>query len=81
LLALQIGSEVSVQELAEKVSLSKAVVEKYLNLLEQMFVIINVRGFSRNLRKEISKTSKYYFLDLGLRNALLQNFNPLHLAG
>lgn len=79
LLALQIGSEVSVQELAEKVSLSKAVVEKYLNLLEQMFVIINVRGFSRNLRKEISKTSKYYFLDLGLRNALLQNFNPLHL--
>ncbi len=79
LLALQIGNEVSIQELAQNLSLSKIVVEKYLDLLEKMFIIINIRGFSRNLRKEISKTSKYYFVDLGLRNALIRNFNPLNL--
>ena len=55
------------------------IVEKYLDILEKMFVIINLRGFSRNLRKEVSKNSKYYFVDLGLRNALIRNFNPLHL--
>jgi predicted AAA+ superfamily ATPase len=79
LLALQIGSEVSTSELASHLSISKISVEKYLDLLEKMFVIINLRGFSRNLRKEISKTSKYYFVDLGFRNALIRNFNPLHL--
>lgn len=79
LLALQIGSEVSIPELAQNLSLSRIIVEKYLDLLEKMFVIVNVRGFSRNLRKEISKTSKYYFVDLGLRNALIQNFNPLKI--
>lgn len=79
LLALQIGSEVSIQELAQNLSLSKVVVEKYLDLLEKMFIVVNIRGFSRNLRKEISKTSKYYFVDLGLRNALIRNFNPLSL--
>lgn len=79
LLALQIGNEVSIQELAQNLSVSKIIVEKYLDLLEKMFIIINIRGFSRNLRKEISKTSKYYFVDLGLRNALIRNFNPLSL--
>lgn len=79
LLALQIGNEVSIQELAQNLSLSKIIVEKYLDLLEKMFIVINIRGFSRNLRKEISKTSKYYFVDLGLRNALIRNFNPLRL--
>lgn len=79
LLALQIGNEVSIQELAQNLSVSKIIVEKYLDLLEKMFIIINIRGFSRNLRKEISKTSKYYFVDLGLRNALIRNFNPLLL--
>jgi uncharacterized protein len=79
LLALQIGSEVSTAELAALLSLSKPVVEKYLDILEKMFVIVNLRGFSRNLRKEISKTSKYYFVDLGFRNALIRNFNPLNI--
>lgn len=79
LLALQVGSEVSTAELASHISISKTVVEKYLDLLEKMFVIVNLRGFSRNLRKEISKTSKYYFVDLGFRNALIRNFNPLHV--
>lgn len=79
LLALQIGSEVSTSELASHLSMSKISVEKYLDLLEKMFVIVNLRGFSRNLRKEISKTSKYYFVDVGFRNAIIRNFNPLQL--
>lgn len=79
LLALQIGSQVSILELSNNLGLSKIVVEKYLDILEKMFIIINIRGFSRNLRKEITKTSKYYFVDLGLRNALIRNFNPLNL--
>lgn len=79
LLALQIGSEVAVSELANQLAISKQAVEKYLDILEKMFVIFNLRGFSRNLRKEIYKTSKYYFWDLGLRNALIRNFNQLNL--
>ncbi len=79
LLALQIGKEAAISELAQNLSLSQKAVESYLDILEKMFVIINLRGFSRNLRKEISKTSKYYFMDVGLRNALIRNFNPLNL--
>jgi len=79
LLALQIGKEVSISELAQNLSMSQKTVENYLDILEKMFVIVNLRGFSRNLRKEISKTSKYYFMDTGIRNALIRNFNPLLL--
>src|SRR3989344_2040275 len=79
LLAHQVGSQVSVRELAQSLEIDRASVERYLDLLEKMFIIYNLRGFSRNLRKEISKTSKYYFLDLGLRNAAIRNFNPLRL--
>lgn len=79
LLALQIGSEVNIKELSKQLLLDRETIEKYLDILEKMFIIINLRGFSRNLRKEISKTSKYYFVDLGLRNALIRNFNPLNL--
>jgi uncharacterized protein len=79
LLSLQIGKEVAISELAQNLSLSQKAVENYLDILEKMFVIVNLRGFSRNLRKEISKTSKYYFVDTGLRNALIRNFNPLNL--
>ena len=77
LLALQISQEVSIPELAQNLALSQITVNKYLNILEKMFVIVNLRGFSRNLRKEISKTSKYYFVDVGIRNALIRNFNSL----
>ena len=77
LIAFQIGQEVSHQELATQLSMSKNTVEKYLDLLEQVFVLINIRGFSRNLRKEITKTSRYYFCDNGIRNALINNFNPI----
>lgn len=79
LLALQVGSEVSITELAQNLNLTKIAVESYLDILEKMFVLFNLRGFSRNLRSEITKTSKYYFFDLGIRNALIRNFNPLNL--
>ncbi len=79
LLSLQLGSEVRIDELAGNLFLHRSTIEKYLDILEKMFIIINIRGFSRNLRKEISKTSKYYFTDLGLRNAIIRNFNPLKL--
>ena len=77
LLAFQIGKEVSHTELGNQLQLSRITIEKYLDLLEQTFVLINIRGFSRNLRKEITKTSRYYFCDLGIRNALINNFNSL----
>ena len=75
LIAFQIGKEVSHQELATHLGITKNTVEKYLDLLEKTFVLVNIRGFSRNLRKEITKTSRYYFIDNGIRNALLNNFN------
>jgi len=79
LLAFQIGSEVSIAELATNLAMHRQTIEKYLELLEKSFVIFRVDGFSRNLRKEISKNSRYYFYDIGIRNSLIQNFNPLTL--
>lgn len=78
LIAFQIGHEVSLQELGRQLGMSKNTVERYLDLLEKSFVIINVQGFSRNLRKEITKTSRYYFYDLGIRNAIINNLNLLN---
>ena len=60
LLVFQVGKEVSITELGSHLSLNKGTVERYLDLLEKVFVLFNIRGFSRNLRKEVSKTSKYY---------------------
>lgn len=77
LIAFQIGKEVSLSELATQLGMSKTTVEKYLDLLEQVFVLVNIRGFSRNLRKEVVKTSRYYFFDNGIRNGLINNFNSL----
>jgi len=79
LLAFQIGGEVSIAELGSNLALDRVTVEKYLDLLEKSFVIFKVYGFSRNLRKEIAKTSRYYFFDNGVRNALIENFNDLKL--
>jgi len=79
LLAFQIGSEVSHSEIAAQVGINKKTVEKYFDLLEKVFVIFKIRGFSRNLRKEVSKSPKYYFYDLGVRNVLINNFNPINL--
>lgn len=79
LLAFQIGQEVSYTELGSQLGMSKNTVEKYLDLLEKTFVLYKLGGFSRNLRKEISKSHHYYFYDNGIRNALINNFNPLNL--
>jgi uncharacterized protein len=79
MIALQIGKEVSYTELGTGLGLSKNTIERYLDLLEKAFVIQKLSGFSRNLRSEITKNSRYYFLDNGVRNALINNFNPLDL--
>ncbi|MBK9337437.1 MAG: ATP-binding protein [Lewinellaceae bacterium] len=77
LLAWQVGNLVSVNELANTLQLSREAVENYIDLLEKSFVIFRLRGFSRNLRKEMTKMDKIYFYDLGVRNALIENFNTL----
>lgn len=77
LLALQLGSQVSINELGTKLGLHNKTIEKYLGLLEKSFVILRLDGFSRNLRSEIKRMNKYYFYDLGVRNALLGAFAPL----
>ncbi|MBN2261067.1 MAG: ATP-binding protein [Clostridiales bacterium] len=79
LVAFQIGKEVSVTELGQQVGLSKNTVERYLDLFEQAFILINISGYARNLRKAISKKSRYYFYDTGVRNALINQFNPIGL--
>ena len=75
LLAFQIGQEVSLNELSNGLGIARQSVERYLDLLEKTFIIKKVGGFSRNLRKEIVKTSRYYFWDNGIRNSIINNFN------
>jgi uncharacterized protein len=77
LLSYQVGSEVSVNELSNKLGISKSSVSKYLDLLTKVFILFRLSGFSRNLRKEISKNSKWYFIDNGIRNAIIANFSPI----
>lgn len=77
LLALQIGSEVSLNELAQNLRMSQETVNSYINLLEKAFIVFRLSGFSKNLRKEISKRDKIYFWDLGIRNTLIGQFSPL----
>lgn len=77
LIAYQVGQEVSLQELARQLGISKNTVESYLDLLSKVFVIYKVPGFSRNLRKEITKSNRWYFYDNGIRNGIIGNFTPL----
>jgi len=77
LLAFQIGHQVSINELTQKLSLNKETVERYIDLLEKAFVIFRLPAYSRNLRKEVSKMDKIYFYDLGIRNYLIDNLKPL----
>jgi len=77
LIAFQLGGEVSLQELGRQLSISKNTVEKYLDLLSKVYILHKVGGFSRNLRKEITKNSRWYFLDNGIRNAVIANFNTI----
>ena len=77
LVAFQIGSEVSYDELGKHLSLSRNTVEKYLDLLAKTFVIYRLPAYSRNPRKEVSKAGKWYFYDNGIRNAVIGDFRPL----
>ena len=77
LVAFQVGKEVSLGELGRQLQLNKATVEKYLDLCTKVFLLVRVGGFSRNLRKEVTKMSRWYFLDNGIRNALAGDFRPL----
>ena len=79
MLALQLGNEVSLEELANSLGVSIETVERYIILLERAFVIFRLPAFSRNLRTEIKKNRKIYFYDCGIRNALIRNFNSLDL--
>lgn len=79
LLAFQVGNEVSLNEIAQAVKTDVKTVSRYIDVLEKMFVIRRVRGFSRNLRNEISKKAKYFFLDNGVRNAVIGQFNDLSM--
>ena len=78
-LALQIGQEVSYQELAVKLGINRLTVQKYMDILEQAFIVFKLNSFSRNKRKEISKSIKVYFHDLGIRNSLIENYNSLEI--
>ncbi len=78
-LALQLGNEVSYHELGKKIGLSYKTVERYITLLEQSFIIFRLRAFSRNQRNELSRKVKIYFYDCGVRNAIINLFNPLNL--
>jgi predicted AAA+ superfamily ATPase len=77
LIAFQLGKEVSVQELANNLQISKNTVANYLDLLTKVFILHKVEGFSRNLRKEITKSNRWYFYDNGIRNGIINNFNRL----
>ncbi|MBN3583712.1 ATP-binding protein [Algoriphagus aestuarii] len=78
-LALQVGSEVTFNDLGNTVGIDKETAEKYLDLLEKAFVIFRLNSFSRNMRREIKKSKKIYFWDNGVRNAIINNFNSLEL--
>lgn len=78
-LAFQVGNEVSINEIARTAKTDAKTAARYLDLLEKMFIVKRIRGFSRNLRNEISKKAKYYFLDNGVRNAIISQFNSLNL--
>lgn len=79
LIAYQVGSEVSYNELATQLGISKNTVENYLDLLSKVFIIYRLPAYSTNHRKEISKGSKWYFFDNGIRNAIINDFRLLSL--
>ena len=78
-LAFHVGNMVSFNELSKLVGLDNKTVERYINLLEQVFIIFRLGSFSRNLRSELNSSRKIYFYDNGIRNALVASFQPVHL--
>lgn len=79
LIALQLGNEVSLSELADNLNINRETVTNYIDLLKKSFVIFTLGGFNRNLRKEVTKMNKIYFYDLGVRNSIIGNFSPTDL--
>ncbi len=78
-IALQLGNEVSYNELSSTVGVDKNTISKYIDLLEKAFVIFSLKSFCRNMRQELKRSRKLYFWDTGIRNAIINNFNPLEL--
>lgn len=78
-LALQVGSEVSYNELSKTVGIDNKTVEKYIDILEKCYIVFRLNSFSRNIRTELTKSKKIYFYDLGVRNAVLRSFAPMEL--
>lgn len=78
-LAFQIGQEVSYHELGQTTGLDNETVEKYVSLLEKAFIVFRLPSLSRNLRNELKKSRKIYFYDVGIRNAVIKNWNPISL--
>jgi len=79
LIAFQLGNDLSVNELANSLHVSRKTVLRYLELLEKSYILFSATGFSRNLRKEFSKSPRYYFWDNGIRNAIISNYNSLNI--
>lgn len=79
LVAYQMGNELSYDELGRQLGISKNTVERYLDLLQKVFVLYRLGGYSKNLRKEVAKSSKWYFTDNGVRNAVIRDFEPFLL--
>lgn len=79
LLAFQIGNDISMNELAKNLQTTVKTIKRYLEILQKAFIIFRLNGFSRNLRKEISKSPRFYFWDNGIRNAIISNFSSLEM--
>lgn len=79
LIAYQVGSEISIDVISRNLGISKNTVDRYLDLLSKVFIIYKVGGYSNNLRKEVTKSSKWYFYDNGIRNAIINDFRLLAL--
>lgn len=79
LIAFQIGHSISYSEMAGRLQVNVRTVQRYLNILEKMFIIFSLPGFSRNMRNEFTKTPRYYFWDNGIRNTLIANLNPINI--
>jgi len=76
-LALQIGNEISFNELSQLLGVDSATVQRYIDLLEKSYIVFHLRSYSRNVRNELKKSRKIYFYDNGIRNALISNLNPI----
>jgi len=79
LIAFQIGQNISYSEMAGRLQVNVRTVQRYLNILEKMFIIFSLPGLSRNMRNEYTKTPRYYFWDNGIRNTLIANLNPVNI--